>query len=55
MVKKKWRFKSTIEGRWATITIESNHFTLGGIIVAAYDNAVKELNKQYPIKEKKKE
>ena len=45
MVKKEWRFKHIIKGKWATIVVESNHFRLGGIIQNAYDNAVKELNK----------
>jgi len=46
MAKEKWRHKGTVKGNWATITIETNHFKLIGIITDAYDYAVKELNEE---------
>jgi len=43
---RKWRFKLTVKGKWATITIETNHWKLGNIIQDAYDNAVSDLNNE---------
>lgn len=44
--KKEWRFKHTLNGKWANIVIQSDFFKLGGIITDAYDYAVRELNQK---------